>query len=281
MLAASMIAIGDELLEGHVADENTPWLAGRLRAHGVPLSHAQIVGDDAHEIGAALHAELARHHPRVVLTSGGVGSTPDDITFEAVAAALGRDVVEDPVLAARMHRLAQRTRDHGVDVDAEALDHLMRMARIPEGARLLTSESSWVPAVAIDVEGGAQATGATVLILPGVPEAFRRVVTEHVEPQLLAGRNDVPAVEEVIHSFPESALNVLFAQVNERFDVRLGSYPGRPMVVRLSGQQEQVGAAARFVRDAIDELAATPGGARLAASWASRPRGGPDDEDAT
>lgn len=267
-----MVVVGDEILGGYVTDTNSPWLASRLRDHGVPLTRVQVVPDELDAIDEALQAELARSRPRLLVTSGGIGSTPDDLTYEAVAASLGRELVEDPTISSRIDAALRWTADHGVEVTDAFAWHLMRMARIPEGSRLLAADAGWAPGVAVDVEGGSDdTTGATVVILPGVPREFRTLVEGAVEPQLLAGRRDVPAVAEIEHQLPESALNLTFATLLERFpDVKLGSYPGAPMLVRLSGEGSQVAAAERFVRDELEALVASPGGARLAAAWAAR-----------
>ena len=271
MLAASMLVIGDEILGGFVTDTNSPWLADRLRAHGVPLERIHVVPDDAAAIAEALHAELARARPRVIVTSGGIGSTPDDITYEAVAAALGRELVEDEDLAGPMHGIVARTREAGFATSDAFAWHVLRMARIPAGSRLLAREGGWTPAVCVEVDGGADAPdgrGATVVVLPGVPSEFRALLAEAVEPALIAERNTVPHVVELTHGLPESLLNEAFVELGLRFpDVKLGSYPGRPMIVRLTGTHEDAEAAAELVRTAIDTLEADPAAARLPRRW--------------
>lgn len=275
-----MVVVGDEILGGYVADTNSPWLAGRLRAHGVPLSRVHVVLDELPAIDEALQAELERSRPRLIVTSGGIGSTPDDLTYEAVAASLGRDLVEDPIISSRIDRALEWTADKGVEVTDAFAWHLKRMARIPEGSRLLAADAGWAPGVAVDLDGGCDDGGATVVILPGVPREFRALVEGAVEPQLLAGRREIPAVAEIEHSLPESALNLTFEALIERFpDVKLGSYPGAPMLVRLSGDPDQVAAAERLVRDELAAFVATPGGARLAAAWTAR-FVRPEEEDA-
>ena len=260
MLAASMLVIGDEILGGFVTDTNSPWLADRLRPHGVPLERVHVVPDEADAIAEALHAELSRSRPRVIVTSGGIGSTPDDITYESVAAALGRELVEEPTLAAAMHGIVERTRDRGFVVNDLFIDQVLRMARIPAGSRLMAREGGWTPAVCVDVDGGADAPGgggATVVVLPGVPSEFRALLGEAVEPALLAGRNAVPHVIELTHGYSESLLNEAFLALGVRFPaVKLGSYPGRPMIVRLSGPHADVEGAAQLVREALAGLAA-------------------------
>ncbi|MEX2505095.1 MAG: molybdopterin-binding protein [Egicoccus sp.] len=272
VLEASMVVIGDEILGGHVADANSGWLAGRLIEHGVPLSRVHVVPDEFDAIDEALSAELARARPRLIVTSGGIGSTPDDITYEAVAASLGLGLVENPVIGRKLDGALDWTRDQGIEVTDAFADHFRRMARIPAGGRLLRHGTSWVPGVAVDVEGGCDHDGgATIAILPGVPSEFRAIVAQALEPDVLHGRNPLPTIVEIEHPFPESTLNEVFAAVIERHpEVRLGSYPGERMLVRLHGPDDAVQAAATFVREGIDDLHRSPGGARLAASWAAR-----------
>jgi molybdenum cofactor synthesis domain-containing protein len=286
VLAASLLIIGDELLGGYVPDANTPWLATHLRGVGVPLERVHVIPDEFGAIDEALAAELRRTGPRVVLTSGGIGSTPDDITYEAVAASLGRELVEHPVLAERIDGALAWSREQGIEVTEEFAWHLGRMARIPEGARVLTRSGGWAAAVAVDVDGGSASHGTTIVVLPGVPSEFRALVEAVIGPELLAGRNPVPVTVEVEHGLPESALNPTFVRLGERFPgVKLGSYPGRPMLVRLTGVvADEVHAAGAFVRDAIEAIGAGPAGRRLRASWSHRAhvdREGRDDGDPT
>lgn len=264
-----MVVIGDEILGGYVTEANATWFARRLREHGVPLSRVHVVPDEFDAIDEALRAELRRGGPRLVVTSGGIGSTPDDITYEAVAATLGRELVEDPIIGARIEGSLAWTAEQGLEVDEVFTWHLMRMARIPAGSRLLGAPG-WSPGVAVDLDGGCEAGGTTVVVLPGVPGQFRSLVEHALEPQLLAGRGDVPTVAEVTHHLPESALNRTFAALLERFEVKLGSYPGDPMIVRLTGERTQVEAAEAFVRGAVDEIADSPAGVKLAAAWRRR-----------
>ncbi len=297
MLEASLIVVGDEILSGYVTDTNSPWLADRLREHGVPLTRVHTVPDDAAAIDEALTAELARSRPRVVFTSGGIGSTPDDLTYEAVAASLGRALVEDPAMGQRIQGALAWSREQGLDVTDEFAWHLGRMARIPAGSRLLWREGGWSPGVAVDVDGGVDGglegpgggtpvgrhrggpRGATVVVLPGVPSEFRAIVGQVIEPQLLADRNEVPAVRELEHPYPESVLNTTFTELMRREpEVKLGSYPGRPMLVRLSGPEDAVDRAAELVRTALDELDASPAGRRLAAAWQGTTRRDTSDD---
>lgn len=270
MLHASMLVIGDEILGGYVEDANSPYLARHLQAAGVPLERIQTVPDEFDAIDEALQAELARSRPRLVVTSGGIGSTPDDVTFEAVAASLGRGLTEHPVIAARIEASLQWQAEQGLDVTERFRWHMLGMARVPEGGELLGAEG-WVPGLRVDVDGGLDQGGATIVILPGIPSEFRRILDDLVGPQLVAGRNPATTVVEIEHGLPESALNLVFEALQEAHpNVKLGSYPGTPMLIRLSGTDAEVSEAARFVRDQLDQLMGSEGGARLAAAWARR-----------
>lgn len=148
---AAFLVIGNELLSGKVVEANLPPLAKTLRSLGVELRTAEILPDEVATLAPAV-LRLSRGHG-VVVTSGGVGPTHDDVTIEAVAQAFGRRVVRDPTLV----ELVRETFGEGT---SEA--HL-RFADVPEGAELRRApDVSWPTPV---VEN--------VWILPGVPEVFR------------------------------------------------------------------------------------------------------------
>ncbi|MDP8977357.1 MAG: molybdopterin-binding protein [Actinomycetota bacterium] len=272
VLRASIVVIGDEILGGFVRDTNSGWLAGRLRTLGVPLDRIATVPDDPAAIDESLRAELARARPRVLLTSGGIGSTPDDVSLEAVAATLGRRLVVEPTIDARIGAAIARSAGQGAPVGKAQADSMRKMALVPEGAYLLGATASFAPGVAVDVDGGATGPwGATVVVLPGIPAELRRVTLDTVEPRLLRGRGRPVHVVEITHGYPESALNpVLQRLVADFADVHVGSYPGRECTVRLAGATARVEQAATAVRDYLAALDARPGSERQRAAWGRR-----------
>jgi molybdopterin-biosynthesis enzyme MoeA-like protein len=148
---AAFLAIGNELLSGKVVEANLAPLAVTLRALGIQLSTAEILLDDAPTLARAI-ARLSAAHG-VLITSGGVGPTHDDVTIEAVAQAFGRKVVREPTLV----ELVRQT------FGDKTSDAHLRFADVPEGAELRRApDISWPTPV---VEN--------VWILPGVPEVFR------------------------------------------------------------------------------------------------------------
>ena len=268
-LRSSVIVIGDEILSGYVKDANSGFLIERLHTAGVPLDRIQIVPDDRAAIAEALRAELARRRPRVVLTSGGVGPTPDDITVEVVAAVLDRPLVAHPDAAEGVEAALDWSRRQGMPVSAEQEANMRRLADLPADAWLTAASPGRTPGIVADLDGGcAAAAGASVVVLPGVPAELRRIVTEGVEPQLLAGRGAHAHVLEVAHAYPESFIaSALQALAGSHPGVTVGSYPGRECIVRLHGAREEVEAAAAIVRAQLDRLDAEPGSDEVRARW--------------
>lgn len=271
-LRASIVVIGDEILGGYVADTNSGWLAQRLQLLGVPLDRVVTVPDDVEAIADALSTELTRPRPRVVLTSGGIGSTPDDVTMRATARALGCSLRTDEEIDARITGALERTAGQGIALTAAHERAMRKMALVPEPAHLLPGSGGFAPGVAVDVDGGAgDSGGATVVILPGVPSELQRITLQGIEPVLLAGRGQPQTVEELQHGYPESLLNPVFDRLVADYpDVHLGSYPGPVCTVRLKGRPDRVAEALALVRAYLTELDADPAHASLRRSRAAR-----------
>ncbi|HWH33051.1 MAG TPA: molybdopterin-binding protein [Egibacteraceae bacterium] len=271
-LRVSVVVIGDEILGGFVQDTNSHWLAVRLHELGVPLERVSTVPDQLDAIREALLTELGRARPRLVLTCGGIGSTPDDLTMEAVARSLGLGLERQPDIDDRITVALEWTARQGVDVTAEHERSMRKMAMVPEGAYLLSGAQGVAPGVALDVDGGCKAAGgATIVILPGVPAELKRIMEHGIQPLLLEGRGEPLHVAELRHPYPESTLNpVLERIVAEYPDVHLGSYPGQECIIRLKGAPERVEAAMALVRAHVEALAADAGAQRLREAWQER-----------
>lgn len=267
-LRASIVVIGDEILDGYVRDTNSGWLAGRLHHLGIPLERVAVVPDDAAAIGEALAAELGRARPRVVFTSGGIGTTPDDRTMAAVAGFLGVDLVEDRYLRGMVDDIVTRLRERGHEVDAAQRAALAKLARVPRGASPAAGPDTTTPSARIDLDGGpAAAGGATVIVLPGVPGQFKDLVGR-LESTLLSGRGATVTVEELTHPYPESVMTPLLEDLGDRWpQVRIGSYPGPECLLRVQGPGEAVGAVADELRAAIEGFADDPSMQHLAERW--------------
>ena len=262
---ASIVVIGDEILDGFVRDSNAGWLSGRLHTLGIPLDRILVVPDEEAAIAEALDTELTRDRPRIVFTSGGIGTTPDDRTMASVAAFLEVDLVTDPALDAMVRRIVTRLEDQGREVDDVQRAALAKLARVPKGARPVTDTGP--PSARIDLDGGPTGGGVAIVVLPGVPEQFRSLVG-HLESSLLAALGTPDHTAQLTHPYPESLLTPLLEELERRRpDVRIGSYPGPECVLRVQGPRDAVEEVAAELRSAIAAFDDDPAMDGLAEQW--------------
>lgn len=146
---AALLVIGDEILSGRTQDRNVAQLASWLNVQGIRLAEVRIVADRQEAIVVALDALRARND--YCFTTGGIGPTHDDITVDAVAAALGVPVVIHPEARAMLE--AHYAGRGGVN------EARLRMARVPEGATLIANSQSGAPGIRV----------GNLFILAGVP----------------------------------------------------------------------------------------------------------------
>ncbi|HXA54585.1 MAG TPA: competence/damage-inducible protein A [Solirubrobacteraceae bacterium] len=195
---AGIVVTGTEVLTGRVADRNGPWLADRLEELGVDLAQIAIVGDRREDLLAAL-AQMAAQRYDLVLTSGGLGPTADDLTAVAVGELQGREMVWDEQLQARIEaiiaRLGARWRNvppkRGFAPEArvsrlrlEAMrEGARKQATIPHGAKVLEPVGT-APGLIV---APAQSGGPTVVVLPGPPRELQPMWKRSVVPETGAG----------------------------------------------------------------------------------------------
>ncbi len=169
-MRAGILVTGTEVLTGRVADRNGPWLAERLEEAGVDLAHLAIVGDRREDLHAALRF-MAAAGLDVVLTSGGLGPTADDLTTEVVAESQGRELVWDAELQARIEAIVAPFQRRWRNVDPEAMRAGARkQATIPVGATVLPPIGT-APGLVVPPAPGH--TGPTVVVLPGPPRELQ------------------------------------------------------------------------------------------------------------
>lgn len=263
-----MVIIGDEILDGFVEDANASWMSARLRGHGIRLECAVFVRDDVPSIRDVVSQQILKARPRLIVTSGGLGSTPDDVTYGAVAEALGSELIVHPELEERMRSAIDWMAARGYEPDRFYVESIMRMAAVPRGSIPL-STTNWGAGVRIDLDGGLQnPDGATVVVLPGVPSQFRTIVDSTIIPELLAGVGADFVVDEILHDFPESLLNRCLFELRHRFPtLAIGSYPGDPAVVRLFGDPHEVDDASHLVREELRQLEEDDADRRIRDTW--------------
>jgi nicotinamide-nucleotide amidase len=195
------VTVGDEILLGETVDTNAAWLGKELARCGIPVVRRSAVADVDADIRRAVAEGV--NDADVVLVSGGLGPTPDDLTRDSVAALLGRPLHVDGTL---LEALRARFRDRG---HGELPATNVSQAMVPEGARTLPNSRGTAPGLAMEAEG------SLIVLLPGVPRELRAIFAEGVEPLLRERFGDrlVPVRLRYIHTtgIAESRLAELVA----------------------------------------------------------------------
>ncbi len=167
---AGILVTGTEVLTGRVRDRNGPWLSDRLFELGVDLAHTMIVGDRPADLEAAL-GFMAREGLDVVLTSGGLGPTADDLTAEVVGGFQGREMVLDEALEGRIAEILRPLAARYPDLDRDAIAVGNRkQATIPRGASVLEPVGT---APGLVVAPAAGRDGPSIVVLPGPPRELQ------------------------------------------------------------------------------------------------------------
>ncbi|HYD13085.1 MAG TPA: molybdopterin-binding protein [Allosphingosinicella sp.] len=200
---AGLLVIGDEILSGRTQDRNIAQVGTWLNLQGIRLAEVRVVADDMAAIGEAVTALRASND--YLFTTGGIGPTHDDITVDAIAAALGVPVV--------VHPKARAILEGYYATRGGVTEARLRMARVPEGAELIENRMSGAPGIRI----------GNVFILAGVPH-IATLMLEALSGQLEGGR---PLLSRTIGCWaPESEVADLLGET-ERAHVacQIGSYP--------------------------------------------------------
>ena len=246
---AGIVVTGTEVLTGRVQDRNGPWLADRLLELGVELAHVTICGDRPSDIEAQLRF-LADEGVDLIVTSGGLGPTADDMTVATVAKFCGQDLVLDSALEATIadilkNMMGRSQSWNGVDFES-VLAANRKQAMVPAGAEILGPVGT---APGVVVPGT-----PTVVVLPGPPRELqpmwdKAVGTAGVQ-AAIAGRTEFVQATVRMYGLPESAL----AETLRDGEVRIAGFDRLEITTCLRrGELEIV---TRYEPDAADVYAA-------------------------
>lgn len=197
---AGILVIGNEILSGKTADENSPFLLRELRALGVDVRIVSVIPD----VTEIIAEEVRRfsHAYNYVFTTGGVGPTHDDLTMDGVAVAFDRPIRRDPELEAALRGY----------YPPGLVEPNLRMADVPDRVRLIGAPGLWFPVIAVE----------NVYIFPGVPEILQRKFSRIKE----MFREDPFFIKEVYLRADEGQIAAILHELLARFpELMLGSYP--------------------------------------------------------
>lgn len=222
-MRAELVAIGSELLLGDAVDTNSAWIAARLAEIGVDVHRHTTIGDNVDRMAAAL-AEAARRAD-VVVATGGLGPTQDDLTRQAVALVAGVELERRDDLVEYVSSYFDR---HGRAMPASNLVQ----ADVPAGSRIIDPVGT-AAGFATDVPGAGDPS--TIYCLPGVPREMRAMVARQVIPELAERGGLATTVSRVVRTagMAESAVAEVAAELNERLAVA-----GNPTIAFLASRGE-------------------------------------------
>ena len=240
---AGLVVIGDEILSGRTHDKNIAQVAAWLQVQGIRLAEVRVVPDVQDRIVEAVNA--LRSANDYLFTTGGIGPTHDDITVDAVAAALGREVVIHPEARAILER-------YYTDKPGGLTEDRLRMARVPEGAELIPNRMSGAPGFRI----------GSVFLMAGVPHITAGML------DALTGtlEGGAPLLSETMGCWTaESEVAGLLRKIEKAHeDCQIGSYPffregtvGANFVIRSTDAQA-LAACAKDLRDSLSEAGHAP-----------------------
>jgi nicotinamide-nucleotide amidase len=194
-----ILSTGDELLTGQLVDTNSTWLMDRLWDLGVMVRRKTLVADDRMDLDAAIRETTSR--AELVVMSGGMGPTEDDLTSECVAAVLGVPLeLDEPSLRA----IEERFRRFG----RAMTPNNEKQARLPRGAEVIPNRFGTAPGFSVRVGR------AEVVCLPGVPLEFKGLADEWLLPRVAARLDAVPSARMVkLFGVPESHADHLMRPV--------------------------------------------------------------------
>jgi molybdenum cofactor synthesis domain-containing protein len=235
MATASIVTIGNEIVSGDTGNTNGSWLAARLEGLGVDVLMIAALPDEEERVAAFVRAQSTEVD--VVLVTGGLGGTPDDITRESIAAAFGVPQEEQPAVAE-----ALRARFQGDP------DYVTRWAQLPAGSRPLENPLGGAPGFVL----------GNVYVLPGLP-AEMEAMFDTVAAEL-AGASPIGSWRRRYRTTESRIVAVLEAGGERHPAVRVGSYPSfgaegsSVEVVLKSSDPQALAAAAAWFEQALDDV---------------------------
>ena len=220
-MRSAIITIGDEILIGQVTDTNAVWISRNLNALGIQVGEMVTVSDSAGQITTTLDRYMGRYE--LLIMTGGLGPTTDDITKQTLAAYFDCKLVTHQ---AALERITSFFRERGRSM----IESNRRQADVPEACRVLMNNHGTAPGMWFEKEG-------TILIsLPGVPYEMEGLMKDHVIPELIRMNNIPQVVHRTImtQGVPESYLAAMLRDWERDLPdcVKLAYLP-RPGIVRL------------------------------------------------
>ncbi|MHB9030526.1 MAG: competence/damage-inducible protein A [Candidatus Latescibacterota bacterium] len=179
-----ILIVGNEILSGRTMDRNSHYMIAGLAGAGFPVRFISVVGDDNDDLARAFHIAVERAD--IILVTGGLGPTSDDITVEAAARAFGKEMYLDERVLAKIEELFRRRNRFMSESNR-------RQAMIPEGAAPIENPVGTAPGIRLEVQG------KRFYFMPGVPGEMQTIFDRSILPELSATFEAEPAETETVH----------------------------------------------------------------------------------
>ena len=211
-MAIELFSIGTELVLGQIQDTNAHWIAQQILQIGGELRRVTMLRDNAKEMYEALDS-AAKRETSLILTTGGLGPTPDDMTVEIVASLTGTKTVVSEETIAEFRKRREMSEN---DALSEALT---KMATVPETAVVLQNPAGWAPCISVEHKG------STFMMMPGPPREMKAIFETHIQPLIADRYRTEITTARVYVSMFEAEVSPLMQKVMERHpDVYLKAY---------------------------------------------------------
>jgi len=244
MNSAEIITIGDELLIGQTVDTNSAWIGKQLNMYGIRVTRITSISDNREEIIRALGEVLGR--TSLVLVTGGLGPTSDDITKETLAEFFGAKLVTDPDV---LDEIAGRLRRKNLEMN----DNNRRQALVPDNCTVLANRMGTAPGMLFNRDG------KIIISMPGVPAEMRYIMEEHVLPMASARAGGSVIIHKNIMTY--GTFEAKLAERLEGFErempssVRLAYLPAYGVIkLRLTGTGYDREAIAGLIAGQVQKL---------------------------
>ena len=209
-MKAEIIAVGTEILTGQIVNTNAQFLSEKLAEIGVDVYFQTAVGDNERRLLSLL--ELASNRSNLVILTGGLGPTEDDLTKQTVAKFLGRDLVFDPQAQAKLDRFFAQRPDYARTPNNE------RQAQIIQGATPLPNETG------LAVGGMIEVAGVTYVVVPGPPSELKPMVLNELLPRLTTGSKLYSHVMRFFGIGESQLVTILSDLIDQQTDPTIAPY---------------------------------------------------------
>lgn len=212
-MKVEILSIGNEILCGNIIDTNANYIIKKLKKINLTVQHVSAVGDNEKELIAQL--QEAHQRSQIIITTGGLGPTEDDITFQSIAKAFGLELVKYP--EAEEHLIKTLT---GISIDIAPSN--LKQTFLPEGSHCIINPYGTAPALILEKDD------RVIVALPGVPLEMKNLLSEQIIPFLQDKFPNLKQMQSRIirtSGLPESALNDRIKDfINSHLDLNIGIY---------------------------------------------------------